>query len=433
VDFPNREALWELPARSTGESHETLFGIRDPSTLIRFGGVGKIMRSMVRAPIHDAVVDILSRSRPGERGSLRDWLTFVLLEKPPFEMDKALPHRFVFFEPGGGLAGLWALWVSGRSLDRATESLVFGRTAHLDPRVRSMAALLLGGGRRPKSRERLIELLEDDDHPGVRRRAAMALGRLKSDKESSAALVRAALGDLDFTVRTQAAAALGRLRPEGGAEILKKVLHDVEPFVCLQAARALVLEYRDPAGVDALIDLMGWDNHVMKGSHVKPLLAGLKGGGCRDRKAWRKWWAGVREGFEMGPRVEAMKLVENGKGLISSGRAGEGENLLRRALGLVAGHPGASGELSDLLNGRAWGAAKSGRTGMDVLGWAEESVRLKKTAMNLDTLAVILFLRGEKEKAKAFIREAIELAPKKDRGSYEARLAQMTAGRLKLE
>jgi HEAT repeat protein len=123
------------------------------------------------------------------------------------------------------------------------------------PRARRAAANTLIRLPDPRSVDVLAESLAVDD-PLVRRNAAIALGEIRdtgSGREAAtvhAALIRA-LADGDASVRTMAAASLGRTRPPEALTALLGLLQDPAPPV--RKTVAVVLRgYDDPRAAEAL-------------------------------------------------------------------------------------------------------------------------------------------------------------------------------------
>jgi HEAT repeat protein len=88
----------------------------------------------------------------------------------------------------------------------------------------------------------LIEALTDED-PGVRERAAVALGRLGPEaKPAVPALILAIRDESNWVIRAEAAIALGNIGPEAKAALrtLVAALRDDSEYVREQAARALL-------------------------------------------------------------------------------------------------------------------------------------------------------------------------------------------------
>jgi len=63
---------------------------------------------------------------------------------------------------------------------------------------------------------------------------------------------------------------------------------------------------------------------------------------------------------------------------------------------------------------------------------AQESVDTVAGTMNLDTLAVLQFLNGDKSAADSTILRAIDLAKENDKHQFEDRLEEFRIGKLNL-
>jgi HEAT repeat protein len=119
------------------------------------------------------------------------------------------------------------------------------------PRARRAAANTLIRLPDPRSVEPLAEGLSSDDLM-LRRNVAIALGEVRGQRESTieAALIRA-LGDSDSSVRTMAAASLGRTRPSNALLPLIGLLDDPQRSV-RNVAAVVLRDYEDPRAAEAL-------------------------------------------------------------------------------------------------------------------------------------------------------------------------------------
>jgi HEAT repeat-containing taxis protein len=106
-----------------------------------------------------------------------------------------------------------------------------------------------------RSVQLLGEALSSDD-PMLRRNAAIALGEVVPfvsgrEEEAIGAALIGALDDPDASVRTMAAASLGRTRPPNALVPLIELLDDSQPSV-RKVATVVVRGYEDPRAVEAL-------------------------------------------------------------------------------------------------------------------------------------------------------------------------------------
>lgn len=143
----------------------------------------------------------------------------------------------------------------------------------------------------------------DAEDPAGRQRAADLLARLPHalDAEPAVeeALARAALDDPEWTVRAQAARAMGLRAERGGRlerarEVLSRALGDEDPAVARAACEALGT-LRDPRAVPALVNHL--ERRVRAGAglaEVRTIEAALRAatGDPRSRtpQEWRAWW-----------------------------------------------------------------------------------------------------------------------------------------------
>jgi HEAT repeat protein len=127
---------------------------------------------------------------------------------------------------------------------------------HDDARIRSRAVLrLTQSGARQDVLDTLGQILQEDDDPLVRSRAALALGSLHDPR--ALATLEAALSDASFTVRAQSVQALGQIGGEQATGILGNVLlHDPDSLLRTIAAQNLHKEDSPSAQsfLDAAVD-----------------------------------------------------------------------------------------------------------------------------------------------------------------------------------
>jgi HEAT repeat protein len=195
----------------------------------------------------------------------------------PRELVKALregrPHVFDAVPVGAEPFGL----------PRADRSALVAATDALgdpDPRVRRVAAHVLGDMVPEDAEEPLTACLRDDD-PGVRATAIASLARAGSTDALPSILERA--DDPDAAVRratVEAVAALGRVRDGPAAVVLGARMLDTDPIVRARAAAVLVASGGDQAGAAALNELAHSDVDevrastfgAMRGLHAPGLL-----------------------------------------------------------------------------------------------------------------------------------------------------------------
>ena len=96
----------------------------------------------------------------------------------------------------------------------------------------------------------------------------------------------------------------------------------------------------------------------------------------------------------------------------------------------MPGHRGAAKDLADLTNSISWNLAVSGKDLARGLRLAKESVEANANAMNIDTLAVLYYLNGEREKAEETLRDAMEGATETEKNQYGTRLEEFETDNL---
>ena len=85
-----------------------------------------------------------------------------------------------------------------------------------------------------------------------------------------------------------------------------------------------------------------------------------------------------------------------------------------------------------MLNSRAWTIAVSGGDAKEGLMLAEESVEAKAEANNLDTLAVLQYLAGDKEKAIMTLVKGLQAVDPKAAPMLRDRIDQLRRDELRL-
>ena len=190
-----------------------------------------------------------------------------------------------------------------------------------DPRIRRRAAIAVGRVGLPEAAEPLVSVLKDDD-PDVRQMVAFGLGLL-GDRAATGALTEA-LGDADWRVRGRAVEALGRIAdPASAAAVGQLALSSLESGA---VAATAVDDLRWPLAQEveafrlslyALVRLKAWDQ----------LAAAVLDPGGQPRI---RWWPvafalqRMEEAralpalltFAAGPGVEAQAFAARGLGVL---------------------------------------------------------------------------------------------------------------------
>ena len=122
------------------------------------------------------------------------------------------------------------------------------------------AALALGAIKSEKAVDSLLTALSDEDS-GVRWRAASALGAIKSEKAVDSLLT--ALSDEDSDVRWRAAFALGAIKSEKAVDSLLTALGDKDSDMRRSAASALD-EIKSERAVDSLLTALGDEDSIVR-------------------------------------------------------------------------------------------------------------------------------------------------------------------------
>ena len=105
--------------------------------------------------------------------------------------------------------------------------------------VRREAVAVVGWLKAPEALPRLTRLARDDPAAEVRRAAAASLGFVEGPDAAVLAALQAALGDVAWGVREEAATTLAKLRWTASLPNLQRALSDDQWQVVLRAARAL--------------------------------------------------------------------------------------------------------------------------------------------------------------------------------------------------
>ena len=317
--------------------------------------------------------------------------------------------------------------------DDAAVLSIAARLAGKDPswEVRSMACLTLGASGRESVLEPLRKAL-GDENPLVRRRAAIALGELKHE-DSYGPLLSALAGDGAFQVRGYAAKALGELKREDAIPSIERALKEENEFVRCMAARTLLVDFLREDAIVEVIALLDWPNHPMRNQWVAEFLTDYTGQSLpADRDSWTSWWNEASSGFDPDLHARIYEQLEEARKLKSKGEEEEALALFREMHGEKPDHGGIAKDLSDMLNSISWGLAVMGEDIERGLELAQESVAARANAMNIDTLAVLYYLNGDKPAAQRTLLEAMEGADENERGQYERRLEEFRTGELVL-
>ena len=174
-------------------------------------------------------------------------------------------------------------------------------------KVRAASITGLGATGVPSNAPIVATRLSQDKSLMVRKSAAYALGKLKSQESSSA--LRAALHDKDPEVRSAVVVALGEYGDPADIEALTSALSDTASFVQEQAARALGRFGRSSASaVPTLIRLLSGN-----GPHGVRLHAAIALGQIGERSALPALMAASRDRdpYLSKAAMEAVKLIES--------------------------------------------------------------------------------------------------------------------------
>lgn len=299
------------------------------------------------------------------------------------------------------------------------------------PDVRSLACAALGETGDPSAVPILREALLSPSWP-VRRRAALALGTLKA-KEALPDLLSRATSDPEGSVRGRALEAIGEIGDPSAVEVLEKALFDDAPVARFFAARSLVKDFGRAGAMEHLFPLARWDNPHLRAQLLDRFLRDFTGvERPMKEEAWRSWWAEARGSFDAGRQARIYALVGQAESAAREGREEDALVAYRKIRAVQAGHAGACAETGRILNGRAWKIAVSGVNLAEGLAMARESVEAKATPDNLDTLAVLLYLTGEKEEAIMTLVKAMNAHPGHAAELFKRRLEEFKSGRLQL-
>jgi len=298
------------------------------------------------------------------------------------------------------------------------------------PDVRGMACLALG---KTGSQAALPHLLKALKCPvwAVRRRAALGLEELEA-KEATGDLLTAVLTDPEPAVRGRAAQALGACGVLDGIKVLEAALLDKSELVRFFAAQALVKDFGRADVMEHFFPLMRWKG-PLKDRLLGRFLRAYTGKGLPLKEgAWKSWWEKARDGFDGKKHAGIFRLWEEARKIAGEGDEEKAVELYRKIRTLQPGHAGACGELSTILNSRAWDIAVGGGDFEAGLKLAEESVAAKEDGNNIDTLVVLQFLTGRKKKAIETVREALKKYKGREAELLRNRLAEFKKGKLAL-
>jgi hypothetical protein len=82
-------------------------------------------------------------------------------------------------------------------------------------------------------------------------------------------------------------------------------------FAVRRAVTRAIMQIREPASIDFLIELLGKDKGEIRGDLVRYLTEISKQEYGLDADAWKKWWGSAKENFEFPPRKGRMVLAGN--------------------------------------------------------------------------------------------------------------------------
>jgi len=423
---------WSLPAAGKPLADSAwLEGLTSPVTLVRFAAFRRL-EAEPDAGQHLLLSRVARAGHAHARRDLVDALRIRLLGEGMGEKEVS-KWRPLLDSPDRELRLLGLHLMSERptkdpALVRRASALALS-----DPSrdVRGMACLALGES---GAKEALPALLQALRCPwwGVRRRAAVALGELGFE-EAGEALVSASASDPVAGVRGRAAAALGAIGSKAYLPAIEARLVDEGEVARFFAARSLVKDHGRLAGMDHLVSLLRWRGGPLKDRLLGRFLRAYTGRSLPLREpAWRAWWEDARGSFDGAKHAEIFGLFEKAEEAKREGREDRALSLYREVRTRMPRHAGACGEVSTMLNGRAWGAAVSGENLEQGLAWAKESVEAKAEVNNVDTLSVLQYLTGRKAEAIKTLQDALEKGLGGDGELLRHRLAELRSGTLKL-
>ncbi|HET9704832.1 MAG TPA: HEAT repeat domain-containing protein [Vicinamibacterales bacterium] len=219
----------------------------------------------------------------------------------------------------------WILQLEDQRLLRGSGGDLTTLVTDAAPRVRRRAALAIGRVRLPEGVAALTGVLQADADPEVRQMAAFALG-LIGDRSASPALV-ALLGDADATIQGRAAEALGLLGDkDAAAPIGAMVAAQIDAGV-FRALTPDDLGYPKPAGVEAA--RLGLYALVRLGGYDALAAAVLE----KDGRVRSRWWPVAYALQRIGDPRAAPALLEllKGEGQLTRAFAARGLGVLKEA------------------------------------------------------------------------------------------------------
>jgi len=319
--------------------------------------------------------------------------------------------------------------------DETIEALTDATLLDTDYRVRSMACMCLGDTENPDVVPALLTALTEDEHWEVRRRAAIALGNLDGGGSTIGRLIEVSENDPDYRVRTRAVASLAEIADAAISVILQSSLSDESGFVRQQAAIGLIEKCMDSRGIWVLIDLMDpakWPElRTVIGLEGTVLLKDLVGRNINGHEAWSEWYYEYIVEFDIESALEVREMINDARAAWDNRENMEvAEEILRDVLEINPEHEQAASLLAEILNSHAWGLLVSGEDIEYGVTLAEECVGLSQNPNYMDTLAVLLYVSGDVDRAYEVILQAYELASGNSRNQISERIDQFDSGNI---
>jgi hypothetical protein len=426
------KAKWWAPATMKTAFHPGVekASILSPWTLIRFSALGAL--ETPDSAVMKTVLGAAAGDNPFARKDLIDLVRGWLLEK---KITASATDLFtaLLASDDRDLRMLGFFAMGECRVDDTTLLGLAGALAWADPcpDVRGMACHALG---KSESEEAVGHLLQALRSPywAVRRRAALAFTALKNPRAASP-LMPVALMDPHPVVRARAAEALGASGSPGAVGGLRRAMLDEEIIVRFFAARALLKDFGQIEAMEHLFPLLAWKNGALRDRMLGRFLRAYTGRGLPLKtSAWRNWWAKARSKFDADLQGQVFQLYEDAEKAKREGNEDYAVELFRRIRDNDPKHAGACRDLSEILNSRAWGVAVAGGDYAQALKWAEESVKAQANTNNIDTLAVLQYLTGEKKKAIETLEARLKKAEGRDVELLKHRLEEFKKGSLNL-
>ncbi|MFC1588043.1 HEAT repeat domain-containing protein, partial [Planctomycetota bacterium] len=398
-------------------------------TLIRFEA---IYRTIKTGAIDDAIAVGLY-GHAGARWSLVDYISILLAGKKLDNSDRLTVHELASLRGSTDRNVRVIPAYCGNRLGQKSDYMLEVYTQMLleDPDlfVRAAAATALSKSERKEAVPFLVLALKQDPAWKVRRAAAIALGSFQNTPATEA-LIISMQDDPAREVRARAAYALGLNHMPGAERALKKAMYAGYCYTRMFAANSLLTGYNDRAGIKGLIDLRTDHPMGVLRRYYYPNLYGYSNKDFKTPAEWKKWWQQEGSSFDLEGNIKIVKTFEEIDNLNKEEKYAEVETRLREMLKQYPDNQkDITSRLAETLDTLAGKLYKNDPDDLDkALTKARESVKLNPNAWSMDTLAKLLYMKGDTEEAITTMTQALEKVHARSKNDFSRYLQAMING-----